>query len=563
MVYDRLAKPPLPVVLAAAAQHMGLMAVTLVFPLLVAQAAGADAAMQGHYMQLCMLAMGVATLIQAWGGKLFGRTGIGSGFLLPAVFAAAYLPPALQAARIGGLEAVAGLTIAAGLAQIVLSRLIGRLRPYLSIEIVGLVVFMIGIILGIVAFKLMTGIGRPQPLEPRGTGTAVLGLAVMVGLSVWGGARLRNLAVLIGLAVGSMAYFGASWIMGLPLVDSVAPFEMIRWPLVVPDFEITALPGFLVGALACTLRAFGDIVASQKAGDRDWKRPDYPNIEAGVLADGIGSVFAGLIGTFGTNTYSASVGLSVVTGIRARRVAVAAGLGWVLLAFLPGSATFVLAIPPGVLGAALLFASCFVVLAGISILGQRMLDARRTLVIGIGLLLWVSFDQMPGFYADNLPEILQPVVTSSLVLGLLTALVLNAALRIGSRTTRQFAWRPADGFAPLRDFLRESGEAGGVRADAMLRLVQLADEFSHAAPALAGASPIAVTTRMDEYRLEVSLSWTGTALEPGPQPSLEDHVDEDGVMNGVVLALMTRLADRLVRRRLPDGRHEILCVVEQ
>ncbi|AFK53281.1 uracil-xanthine permease family protein [Tistrella mobilis] len=563
MVYDRLSHPPLPVVLAAAAQHMGLMAVTLVFPLLIARAAGADASMQGHYMQLSMLAMGVGTLIQAWGGRLFGRVRIGSGFLLPAVFAAAYLPPALQVARTGGLEAVAGLTIAAGLSQIVLSRLIGRLRPYLSIEIVGLVVFMIGIILGIVAFRLITGIGQPQPLETRGTGTAILALAVMLGLSVWGGARIRNLAVLIGMGLGTIAYFGASLTMGLPFADGAAPLEVIEWPLIVPTFEATALPGFLVGALACTLRAFGDVVASQKAGDRDWRRPDYPNIEAGVLADGIGSVFAGVIGTMGINTYSASVGLSVVTGIRARRVALVAGAGWVVLAFLPGSATFVLAIPQGVLGAALLFASCFVVLAGISILGQRMLDARRTIVIGLGLLLWVSFDQMPAFYADNLPDLLRPVVTSSLVLGLLTALLLNAAFRIGSRTTRQFAWRPADGFAPLRDFLRESGEAGGVRADAMLRLVQLADEFSHAAPALAGASPVAVTTRMDEYRLEVSLSWTGTALEPGPQPSLEDHVDEDGVMNGVVLALMTRLADRLIRRRLPDGRHEILCVVEQ
>jgi hypothetical protein len=192
-----------------------------------------------------------------------------------------------------------------------------------------------------------------------------------------------------------------------------------------------------------------------------------------------------------------------------------------------------------------------------------MLDARRTLVIGIGLLLWVSFDQMPGFYTENLPEILQPVVTSSLVLGLLTALVLNAALRIGSRTTRQFAWKPADGFLLLRDFLRESGEAGGARADAMLRLVQLADEFSHAAPALAGNSPISVTARVDEYRLELSLIWLGDPLEPGPQPSLDDHVDEDRVMKGVVLALMTRLADRLICRHLPDGRHEILCVVEQ
>ncbi|RYI93847.1 MAG: xanthine permease, partial [Acetobacteraceae bacterium] len=78
------ARPPLAVLLPSVAQHMGLMAVTLVFPLLIARAAGADAGTQAHYIALSMLAMGLATLAQAW-----GRRRIGSGFLLPAVFTAA------------------------------------------------------------------------------------------------------------------------------------------------------------------------------------------------------------------------------------------------------------------------------------------------------------------------------------------------------------------------------------------------------------------------------------------------------------------------------------------
>lgn len=91
------------------------MAVTLVFPLLVAQAAGADNILQARYLALSMLAMGVAaTLAQAWGGQVFGLPRIGSGLLLPAIFTAAYLPAGLATAQSGGLEAVAGLTIAAG-----------------------------------------------------------------------------------------------------------------------------------------------------------------------------------------------------------------------------------------------------------------------------------------------------------------------------------------------------------------------------------------------------------------------------------------------------------------
>lgn len=562
--YDLESRPPHAVLLTAVVQHMGLMAVTLVFPLLVAQTAGADEALQARYLQLAMLAMGVATLAQGWGGRLFGLPGMGSGFLLPAVFTAAYLPAALIAARAGGLEAVAGLTIAAGLTEIVLSRFIRRLRPFLPVEIVGLTVLMIGIILGIVALKLIVGYDTGHPLAPTQTGPALAALVVMIGVAVWGGPRLRTIAVLLGL--------GAGLALHLPFHPPTGPLHLtpgdfvpggMAWPLFAPRFDLVLLPGFLVGALACTLRAFGDVVASQKINDPDWKRPDYAGIEAGVLADGVGTLLAGLIGTMGLNTYSASVGLSVATQVLARRVVIGVGIGWIVLAFLPRAATLLLIVPQGVLGAALLFAASFVALSGIAILGQRVLDARRTLTIGLALFLGLSFDDLPGFYAAHLPPALQPFITSSLVLALLAALGLNALFRLGARTSHRLSWRAPEGAAPLRHFLSEIGAREGVRAEALLRLTQLADEFAEAAPSLSPAAPIAVAARFDEYALELSFAWTGKALTAGPALTLESDADEDAQMNGVVFALMTRLADRMTTWELPDNRQELTCRIDQ
>ena len=207
---------------------------------------------------------------------------------------------------------------------------------------------------------------------------------------------------------------------------------------------------------------------------------DYDNIEAGVLADGLGTLAAGLIGTVGLNTYSASVGLAVATEVLSRRVA-RLGIGWILLAVLPGSSTLVLAIPQSVLGAALLFASAFIVLSGVSILGQRLLDARRTVTVGLGFLLGISFDELPAFYQQSLPPVVQSIVGSSLVLGLLTALALNAVFQIGARKSTRLAWAPESGFEPMKQFLLESGGLAGARTDAIRRLVQLAEEFNEAA----------------------------------------------------------------------------------
>ena len=561
--YDLESHPPLPVLIGSVAQHMGLMAVTLVFPLLVAQAAGVDAEMQRRYLDLAMLAMGVATLFQCWGRPILFLPRTGCGYLLPAVFTAAYLPAALYAARAGGLEAVAGMTIAAGIAEVLFSRVMHRVRPFLPIEIVGLVVMLIGIILGVVAIKLMVGYSQSMAqVTLTGTGGAVAGLAVMIALAAWGSPPLRAMAVLAGLAAGSAVHLALGFGAPRPEVSVKPLLELIRWPLVVPSFSVGLLPGFLAGALACILRSFGDMVASQRANDPQWRRPDYANIEAGVLADGLGTLFAGLIGTMGLNTYSASVGLSVATEVKARRVGLGVGIGWIALAFIPGSSVVVMAIPRPVLGAALLFASAFIVLSGISILGQRMLDARRTIVVGLGFLIGISFDEIPDFYARVLSESARELVTSSLVLGLFTALALNALFRIGAVKSHRLVWSPAEGHAALHQFLMDAAAADGARTEEVGRIAQIAEEFATAAPSLA-EEPVEVTARFDEFVLDVSFAWAGGALQPGPAPSFDTGVDEDAMLNGITFHLIQRLADRTHRRTLPDGRHELRCEVDQ
>lgn len=578
--YDLGSHPPAAVLLGSVAQHMGLMAVTLVFPLLVAQAAGVDPAMQTRYLALAMLAMGIATVLQAYGRPLFGLPAIGSGYLLPAVFTAAYLPAAIVAARAGGLEAVAGMTIAAGLTEIAFSRVMHRLRPFLPIEIVGLVVLLIGIILGIVAIKLMVGYSGGVTSGNVASTTAAAGaLLVMVALAAWGPPALRAMAVLAGLAAGTAFHALSGLANGVPAstapVDFMTSFAAwqqvswpqaswppVTWPLVTPSFHLAMLPGFLAGALACLLRSFGDIVASQRANDRAWKRPDYASIEAGVLADGLGTLVAGLVGTMGLNTYSASVGLSVATEVRARRVALGAGIGWIVLAFIPGATLVVKAIPQAVLGAALLFASAFIVLSGISILGQRLFDTRRTIVVGLGFLIGLSFDEIPGYYAQALSPGAQAVITSSLVLGLFTALALNALFRIGAVRSRRLDWSAAQGHEPLQQFLRDAGAFDGARAEEMGRVLQLADEFATAAPSLADGT-VEVTARFDEFVLELAFSWRGRPLQAGPALSFADGVDEAAMLNGVTYLLMERLADRMTRRTREDGRQELRLEVHQ
>jgi xanthine/uracil permease len=540
--------PPWSLVLVSAFQHAGIQSVGLFFPLLVVQAAGLDTYTQARYLDLAMLALGIACLLQVW-----GRRGIGSGLLIPSVYTAAYLPPAIALAQIGGLGAVATMTIVAGLAEIVLALVIRRLRAFIPAEIMGLVVLLIGVVLGLLAFRMMFGAGMAamsDPARPAEMAVALVTLAVIVAVTIWGGKRIRPIGVLIGLLVGSAISVALDAADGR--LDSLPDLDLrfISWPLAVPTFEHWAvLPGFLVGAMACLARASGDIVTAQRANDPGWCRADFDQVRSGVVADGIGTVVAGVLGVTGINTYSASVGLSVATGILARRVGIAVGLLWCVLAFIPGTASLLLAIPRGVLGASLLFSAAFIVMAGMSIITQRLLDGRRVLTVGIALVLGLSHDVMPGLYAA-LPGWLGSILGSSLVEALLVALLLNAFFRIGATqlvTQRWTADGPADA---LTVFITEAGRRWGAVAEVIQRAANALEEFGAAAPELlAPGTSGEIEARWDDHVLTIRLRWTGERLPP------PGHGSETLALAATLLRHRAR--DGMAAAQLADGREEL------
>lgn len=558
ILYGLDSRPPLRVLLPAALQHIGLGAVTLVFPLLVAEAAGADARTTESYVALAMVALGIGTLLQS-----LGRWGIGSGFLLPSVYTAIFLPPALAAAREGGLGAVAGLTMVAGLTGAVLSRVLHRLRSFLPAEVVGLVVTVLGIILGLLSLRLVLGVDENGVGSPRDLPAALVALVVTCGVAVWGRPRLRIVAVLVGLGAGCLVHVALLAIGFLPAGPGPAlDLAMPSWPIAAPRLDLVYLPGFVVGALAAAVRVMGDVVASQRASDPGWKRTDFRSVERGMLADGLANIVAGAIGVLGMNSYSASVGLAAATGITARRVAVAAGIGWIVLGLAPGAASLVMAVPRGVLGAVLLYAASYILMSGMTIITQRLLDSKRTLTIGVALLIALSYSEIPGLYAA-LPAYVRMTIGSGLVLGMAAALTLNAIFRIGATRTAEWRWNPADGATALVDFITETGRACGARAEVAGKAAHLLEEFADAAPlVVAPGGAVTIRARFDELRLDIELAWPGEAMAAGASVDLDADVEAAGFVSGLAMVLMRHHADRLDAVTLPDGRHGLAATID-
>ncbi|MEN2980113.1 solute carrier family 23 protein [Tistrella bauzanensis] len=555
-------QPPLGTRIGCALQHVSLQAVGLVFPILVVAASGRPDLL-ATVVAVSLAALGIGSILQS----LRGRMGIGSGYLIPCTFTAAYLPASLAAAELGGLGLVLGMTIFAGCVTLVLSRAVHRLRAFLPSEIAGFVVVMIGIILGELGVAQLFGALPYDAPAVRGLAiehlAGVATLCITIGLNIWARGPFRMFCALIGIVTGyALVAILAPEALGRSTAITATPFWQLSWPVAAPRFDLLMVVPFTIGAIACMLRATGDIITAQKINATDWVRPNTTSIRSGIVADGIGTIIAGLIGTVGLNTYSASIGVSRATGVTARSVGTATGIALIILALVPGVPQLIAAMPAPVMGGALIFASAFIILSGIQIITQRMLDSRRIITLGIGLVMALAHDIHPHIF-DDAPAVVQPLLSSSLVVGVLTVLALNALFRIGVRrsavldiTTTPPAGTAAAGTDTaidmadrLQTFMEQQGGSWGARRDVVHRATSALMEALELMPELTGGTgpdtaPARLRLSFDEFNLDAVLSWQGrpftaaSGIDPLSAAEAGDHA-------ALARALIQRYADKL------------------
>jgi xanthine/uracil permease len=180
LVYGLEDSPPPLVTALNGVQYVGLIAINLLYPLVVFRVAETPVQLIGNLLAIGMLVLGVATFLQA------RRNGpVGSGYMCPATFTAAYLGPSLLAVQIGGLPLLFGMTLFAGLLEVVLAPLLNRLRPIFPPEVSGLVIFVIGLSGGIAGLRAMLG-EKAAPVSVEEWWIAGATLAAMIALNVWG-----------------------------------------------------------------------------------------------------------------------------------------------------------------------------------------------------------------------------------------------------------------------------------------------------------------------------------------------------------------------------------------
>ncbi len=423
-------RPPLLVSLQLTLQHISVASASFFLVAVFGREIGLSEDDVGVLIRLAMVTMGIAAILQA-----VPRGPLGSRRFCPACSGPAYLSASLLAARAGGMPLLCGMMLIVGVFELIASRFLARLRALFPPEVIGVVVLMVGFEVIVVSIPRFAGCtdGRGSP-DARSILVAALALAAMVLPAALSRGRLRLYALLIGVAVG----YVASWIAGLIPAENFEHMASAPW-FALPEFchfgwkfEAALLVPFLLAALSSTLKGVGDFATAQRIADARWTAPDMPAAGRGVLSLGISNLLVGFLGGMGMSTASSNVGLSLSTGAVSRILLIFLGVGLLALAFLPKIAAVYVLMPEPVLGAALIFAQAFMIVAGLQLIRVGITDVRRTLVVGLALAFSLSVDTMPWLYR-GLPGWLAPFFVSSLSLATILAVLLSLLFRIGEK----------------------------------------------------------------------------------------------------------------------------------
>lgn len=392
----------------------------IVVPLVISSALGFDSATSTALMSATILSAGLATFIQSKG---IGPVGARVACIMGTDFT--FVAPSIAIGSVFGLPGILGATILGAFVEVILSFLIRPLMKLFPPLVTGTVVSLIGLTLLPVSMDWAAGgVGSPEYGSLINIAIAMIVMFVTLILNRYGKGLISSASILIGMIVGyiicipfgmiDMTSVKEASFLSFPKIFSYG--AIFDWKVVVPF--IPAYCVATIGTVGC-LKAIGEVSRTNM---------DDKKIGAGVLSDGVGSMLAGVLGTFPNTSFSQNVGLIPLTKVASRHVAVMAGIMLMILGFFPKFAALINIMPQPVLGGVGIVMFGTVAASGIKTLSKVKLNNRNLLIVATSLGLGVGITFRPEFIGQ-LPEGLKMLFASGISTGTIVALILNLILK--------------------------------------------------------------------------------------------------------------------------------------
>jgi xanthine/uracil permease len=415
-------KPPLIQSILLGTQHwLTMVGSTIAIPLVLAGALGFNASQTAQLVGTFFVVSGIATLAQTTIGNKYPIVQGGTFSMLGPALAIIGVLASSNAAPTVMMRELQGAIIVAGALEVLIGYLgiFGRLKRYIGPSVIAVVIALIGLAL----------IGVPQITSASQNwylAGLTLTLIVLFSQYIDNYSWVFNLfPVLLGLGLayliavalsvaGVMNIVSFGSIASAPPIRAITPFQ---WGT--PLFTTSFAAGMIAGMLASAIESFGDYHSvARMAGEG---APNSRRVNHGLGMEGLGNVFAGIMGTGnGSTSYTENVGAIGITGVASRYVVQIGAVVMILVGYVGYFGAFVTTIPSAIVGG--LFLAMFAQIVGVGLSQLQHVDMnqnRNVFVVGFGLFAGLSIPRyMSGLESGALEAGLSSVPVFGAVLGI-------------------------------------------------------------------------------------------------------------------------------------------------
>lgn len=328
---------------------------------------------------MALLGAGVGTLLFQLVTRREVPIFLGSSF--------AFIAPIIFSMQMWGPAATMGALACVSLVYFAFSALVWRhgadiVHRFMPPVVIGPIIMVIGLSLASVAVNMAMGRSGDGAHELVPPATALTVAAVSFGTTVVVAVLARGFLKLVPILAGVVAGYVAAVVFGL--VDFVA-IRTAPWfvmpQFVAPRFELAAILFMLPVALAPVIEHVGDVVAIGGVTGKDYT--ESPGLHRTFAGDGLGVLFAGMVGGPPITTYSEVTGAVTLTKNFNPAVMTWAALLAIVMAFFGKFNAFLQSIPVPVMGGIMMLLFGSVASVGLKTLVRARidLDQPRNLVI--------------------------------------------------------------------------------------------------------------------------------------------------------------------------------------
>ncbi|WP_254767429.1 uracil-xanthine permease family protein [Salinilacihabitans rarus] len=402
-------RPPLGESTVLGIQHyLTMVGANIAVPLILADVMGMPGEVRAQFIGTFFVVSGIATLAQTTFGNRYPIVqGAPFSMLAPAIA----IILAVTAGGAGGgdwqtaLLQLQGAIIAAATVQVVLGYfgLVGKLRRFLSPVVIAPTIALIGLSLfgvdqitvpsetswGLLAFTLGLILLFSQYLDVKHKAFRLYPVILAIVIA-W----------IVAAVLSVQGVYGADHPGYVPLgeiadASFLLPIYPFQWG--VPEFTTAFVVGMVAGVLASIVESIGDYYAV--ANLTGSAAPSEKRINHGIGMEGLMNVFAGIMGTGGSTSYSENIGAIGLTGVASRYVVKIGAVVMIVAGFVGYFGQLIATLPNPIVGGLFIAMFAQIVAVGLRTLRHVDLDSSRNVfIVGFALFVGLAIPAYMGNY---------------------------------------------------------------------------------------------------------------------------------------------------------------------